>query len=132
MRPQALEAAATPNPDEATAEATPQAVGVSVDKEQSHDVDKPHNTSTKPSTPFGERTEGTESAAKLVEEVARGMKIAVNEAFTWVEKKTDELSAEQDSTGPYTSPATCAPSDLDVIASGILPAMPTQTQSRGK
>ena len=36
------------------------------------------------------------------------------------------MSSEQDSVGPYTSPAMCVPSDLDVIASGVLPAMPDQ------
>jgi hypothetical protein len=43
----------------------------------------------------------------------------------WAEKKVDRLSSteEHEITGPYTSLATCMPSDLDVIASGILPAV---------
>ncbi|CAO2654325.1 Nn.00g110580.m01.CDS01 [Neocucurbitaria sp. VM-36] len=125
MRPQALEAAATQNPNEDT----PQAVDVSTDATKDHNLEQPHSTSTKPATPFGERTDGTESAARLVDSAVRGMKVAVDGALAWAEKKTDELSAEEDSTGPYTSPATCVPSDLDAIASGILPAMPTQRQS---
>lgn len=59
------------------------------------------------------------------------MKAAVDGALTWAEKKSEELSLEQDSTGPYTSPATCVPSDLDAIANGILPAMPTERQPEG-
>jgi hypothetical protein len=85
-----------------------------------------------PSTPFGERTDGTQSAVKLVEDVVHGVKAAVEGALTWAEKKVDKLSAEeeQESTGPYTS-AACMPSDLDVIASGILPAMPAVRQHDG-
>lgn len=51
------------------------------------------------------------------------MKVAVDGAIAWVEKKAEALSSESDNNGPYTSPATCAPSDLDPIASGVLPAM---------
>lgn len=53
------------------------------------------------------------------------MKAAVDGAIAWAEKKADDLSSESDSTGPYTSPATCMQSDLDPIAGGIVPAMPT-------
>jgi hypothetical protein len=52
----------------------------------------------------------------------------VDGAVAWAEKKVEKLTSEGDSTGPYTSPATCAPSDMDVIASGVLPAMPTETK----
>jgi hypothetical protein len=60
------------------------------------------------------------------------VKAAVEGALTWAEKKVDRLSTEeeQESTGPYTS-AACMPSDLDVIASGILPAMPAVRQYNG-
>lgn len=42
------------------------------------------------------------------------------------------MSSEHDTTGPgpYASVATCAPSDLDPIASGIIPAMSTHKLSR--
>jgi hypothetical protein len=65
----------------------------------------------------------------VVEEIAHGVKVAVDGAVAWAEKKVEELTSEGDSTGPYTSPATCAPSDMDVIASGVLPGMPTETKS---
>jgi hypothetical protein len=87
--------------------------------------------SSTPSTPFGERTDGIESAANMVEEVVHGVKAAVDGAIAWAEKKVDALGSEQNSTGPYSSPATCMPSDLDVIASGVLPGMPTVRQYDG-
>jgi hypothetical protein len=44
-----------------------------------------------------------------------------------VEQKADKLSnEEEDGVGPYASPGLCTPSDLDAIATGILPAMPSQ------
>lgn len=79
--------------------------------------------SSETSTSFAERTDGTDSTAKLVEDVVHGVKAAVDGALAWAEKKVDELSAEKESTGPYTSPATCMPSDFDPIAGGMLPAM---------
>ena len=72
---------------------------------------------------MAQRIDGTHTAAKVLEEVAHGVKIAVDEAVAWVEKKAEALSSESDSTGPYTSPATCVPSDLDPIACGALPAV---------
>jgi hypothetical protein len=84
------------------------------------------STLAEPSTPFGQVTDGTQSAAKVVEEVVHGAKAAVDGAIVWATRKAEELSAEADSTGPYTSPATCMPSDLDAIATGVLPAMPTK------
>jgi hypothetical protein len=83
----------------------------------------PQSSETSTSTSFAERTEGTDSTAKLVEDVVHGVKAAVDGALAWAEKKVDELSAEKESTGPYTSPATCMPSDFDPIAGGMLPAM---------
>jgi hypothetical protein len=70
--------------------------------------------------PFGQLTDGTQSAAKVVEEAVHGVKVVVDGAIAWVGNKVDELSAESDSTGPYTPQATCVPSDLDPIASGVL------------
>lgn len=81
---------------------------------------------SQPSTPFGQRTDGTQSAAKAIEGVVHGVKVAVDGAIAWAGKKVDDLSLEADSTGPYTSQATCAPSDLDPIAGGILAAMSMQ------
>ncbi|KAF2711664.1 hypothetical protein K504DRAFT_351973, partial [Pleomassaria siparia CBS 279.74] len=49
----------------------------------------------------------------------------VDDAVAWVEKKAEKLS-EEEGVGPYASPATCMPSDLDAIATGILPAVPSQ------
>jgi hypothetical protein len=99
---------------------------------QSHSQSSGPPTPSAPSTPFGERTDGTQSAVKLVEDVVHGVKAAVEGALTWAEKKVDKLSAEEEheSTGPYTS-AACMPSDLDVIASGILPTMPAVRQHDG-
>jgi hypothetical protein len=54
------------------------------------------------------------------------VKAVVGGAIAWTEKKVDDLSSEADSIGPYTSQATCVPSDLDPIASGVLAAMPLQ------
>jgi len=59
------------------------------------------------------------------------VRTAVDSAIAWAEQKVDKLSAEQDTTGPYASPATCMPSDLDAIASGILPALPAARQYDG-
>lgn len=62
----------------------------------------------------------TTSTLKAAEEVAKGVKSVVDEAVAWAEEKVGKLSAkEEDGTGPYGSPATCAPSDLDPIATGI-------------
>jgi len=67
-----------------------------------------------------QRTDGTESVAKLVEDVAHEVKVVVDGALAWTEEKADKLSSEQDSARPYTSPATCAPSDFNPIAGGVL------------
>ncbi|KAF9696622.1 hypothetical protein EKO04_005559 [Ascochyta lentis] len=93
-------------------------------------------------TPFGQRTDGTESAAKVVEEAAQavesvveGFKAAVHEVVLWTEKKAEELAHSEDHAGPYDSPATCAGgvSDLDVMATGVLPAtMPVQEDGKDR
>jgi hypothetical protein len=100
-----------PCPDIKSSQARPQSAG----------PDAP----SAPSTPLGERTDRTQSAAKLVEEVVQSVKSVVDKGLTWAENKVDEMSSheEHENVGPYTSPATCVPSDLDVIASGILPAV---------
>ncbi|KAF2027231.1 hypothetical protein EK21DRAFT_91663 [Setomelanomma holmii] len=121
MRPNALEAATAQDPVEKKKKLKDEIT----EKSTQAPVARP-NTPTTPSTPFGQRTHGTQSAAKVVEEVVHGVKVAVDAAIAWAERKVDDLSSEADSTGPYTSPATCVPSDLDAIASGVLPAMPTQ------
>ncbi|KAF2477815.1 uncharacterized protein BDR25DRAFT_338554 [Lindgomyces ingoldianus] len=67
----------------------------------------PHSTTTRSSV--------TEGFVKKI----------VDDAVSWAEEKFEKLSVEQgQGVGPYASPATCAPSDLDPIASGVLPAMP--------
>jgi hypothetical protein len=131
MRPSALEAATTRNPEEGTA----QVDGTSPEDENVSNhlqtisvytyFTQPQSPATpkQPSTPFGQRIDGTQSAVKVVEEVVHGVKAAVDGAIAWAEKKADALSSESDSTGPYTSIATCVPSDMDPIASGALPAV---------
>ncbi|KAF1916253.1 hypothetical protein BDU57DRAFT_516246 [Ampelomyces quisqualis] len=135
MRPSALEAAARPMPDETMGQldgstpsdrSTPERPKDTAHTAQSEHVHKPSQTPEQPFTPFGQQTDGTESAAKAVEVVVHGMKVAVDGAITWAEKKVEKLGSNTDNTGPYTSPATCAPSDLDPIASGVLPAMSLQ------
>ncbi|CAI6334613.1 unnamed protein product [Periconia digitata] len=76
------------------------------------------------------------SALQAIENVAKGVKTVVTEAVAWVEDKAGEMTEKQEDTGPYSSLATCAPSDLDVIATGVLPAMPAEgsesdTKSKG-
>ena len=131
MRPNALEAATTRDPDEGIAQVN----GTSSENKNVSDrfYDYSHHTyfmqpqspdtPKQPSTPFGQRIDGTQSAAKVVEDVVHGVKAAVDGAIAWAEKKADALSSESDRTGPYTSPATCVPSDLDPIASGALSAV---------
>jgi hypothetical protein len=98
--------------------------------DQSHTPCEPLDAQTKPSTLLGERTDSTGSAAKMVQDVVNGVKTAIQGAVAWTEKKADDLVSSEDSTGPYASPATCAVSDLDPIATGILPAaMPTQNEN---
>lgn len=63
---------------------------------------------------------------QVVDGVVNGVKAAIDGVLTWAEEKVEELGAEQEDTGPYSSPALCAPSDLDPIASGVLPAMPSR------
>ena len=76
-------------------------------------------------------TEASPTAATIVSEVVQSVKTAVDGALAWAEQKVDKLGAEQDTTGPYASPATCMPFDLDAIASGILPALPAARQYDG-
>lgn len=93
-------------------------------------------------TPFGQRTDGTETAAKAVEEIAQAaegvvesVKAAVHEVVAWTERKGDELARSEDHAGPYDSPAMAAGgiSDLDVIATGVLPAtVPAQEDEKDK
>ncbi|KAF3010815.1 hypothetical protein E8E13_008499 [Curvularia kusanoi] len=75
-------------------------------------------------TPFGQRTDGAESAAKAVEGVVEGLKTVVHKAVAWTEKKAEGLAHSEDRAGPYDSPATATAgiSDLDAIATGVLPA----------
>lgn len=66
----------------------------------------------------------TISAAKVAGDLAKGVKTVIDEAIEWTEKKVDELTVDkEEGVGPYASPATCVPSELDPIASGVMPAM---------
>lgn len=135
MRPSALEAATRPMSDEDTGQfdgitpnenGRPEGQKDGTHPAESEHVDQPSHAPEQPPTPFGQQTDGTESAAKAVEAAVHGMRAAVEGAVAWAEKKVEELGSKADNTGPYTSPATCAPSDMDPIASGVLPAMPPQ------
>ncbi|KAH8727858.1 hypothetical protein GQ44DRAFT_648163 [Phaeosphaeriaceae sp. PMI808] len=121
MRPNALDAATSLT----LGEDARYTDGTSMDNQSSKFSDAQSN---RPSTPFGQRTDGTQSTVMAVEEAIHGVKAAVDGAIAWAEKKVDKLASATESTGPYDSPATCAPSDLDVIASGVLPAMPPQEE----
>jgi hypothetical protein len=92
---------------------------------QPHTPSEQHSKDTKSTAkvsegaPFGQQTEGTQSAAKVVEEVVHSVKAAVDGAIAWAEKKVDDLSSELE--------AMCVPSDLDPIVGGLgAAAMPTQ------
>ncbi|KAF2445338.1 hypothetical protein P171DRAFT_484032 [Karstenula rhodostoma CBS 690.94] len=67
-------------------------------------------------------------ASKLksaVENVASTVKTAASSVLEWTEAKAEKLTAQkEDGTGPYGSVSTCAPSDLDPIGQGVLPALP--------
>lgn len=66
----------------------------------------------------------TTSATQVAGDVAKGVKTALEDVVIWAEKKAEKLSEEnEEGVGPYGSPATCIPSDLDPIASGVMPAM---------
>jgi hypothetical protein len=143
IRPNALQAAAAIRPSseeglrkpdgiEFNEKSPPEEQPDAAQAAQSEHVKKPSYTPKSPSTPFGQHTDGTESAAKAVEVVVHGVKVAVDGTIAWAEKKVEELGSTTDNIGPYTSPATCAPSDLDPIASGVLPAMPLQQENGAK
>ncbi|KAF2822777.1 hypothetical protein CC86DRAFT_372590 [Ophiobolus disseminans] len=120
MRPSALDAATARDPDDGAGKVG----GTNSENERPCSPATPKQ----PSTPFGQRIAGTQSAAKVVEEVAHGVKVAVDTAIAWAEKKVDALGSESDSAGPYASTATCVPSDLDPIAAGVIPAVTTQRE----
>jgi hypothetical protein len=71
--------------------------------------------------------DGIYKASTLVSEVIHSAKTAVDDALSWAEKKVGSLGSGKGGTGPYDSPATCAPSDLDAITSSILPAVPKKS-----
>jgi hypothetical protein len=149
MRPKALEAVAAQDNEEKSSEMNPPAQQqvnsltrisyiLHVDARQVHscqDQDtlsaSSKSVSDTSAATTNVTTEALPTAAKIVSEVVQTVKTAVDGAIAWAERKADKLSTEQDTTGPYTSPATCMPSDLDVIASGILPAMPAARQYDG-
>jgi hypothetical protein len=75
------------------------------------------------------------TAADVASSAASTVKTAVDDALAWTEAKIEKLSAEtEDGTGPYGSMSTCAPSDLDPIGQGVLPAVlpvPKVNESEG-
>ncbi|EOA84975.1 hypothetical protein ACJQWK_06571 [Exserohilum turcicum] len=125
MRPEALEAAKAPVAQDSM---QPASTGSSGTEQVLPDTDAtPADSSSESTAPTATDSKGeTAGATTLVAEVLQGAKSAVDDALTWAEKKVGSLGLEQGSTGPYDSPATCMPSDLDAIASGILPAMPSK------
>ena len=90
-----------------------------------------HQVATYEDQDQGVMPHATISAVRLTEDIA---KAAINEAVAWVEQKADKLSNEdEDGVGPYASPGLCAPSDLDVIATGVLPTMSShETGEKGE
>lgn len=58
----------------------------------------------------------------------------MHEAVAWTGKKAEELARSDDQMGPYDSPATAAGgiSDLDVIATGVLPAITPMQHGGGR
>jgi len=112
MRPTALDAATTQNSEE---EARPE-----------ESPKSPASTKPSPTAPAEDKTHASPSVGHVVDGVVSGVKAAIDGVLTWAEDKVEELGAEPEDTGPYSSPALCAPSDLDPIASGVLPAMPSR------
>ncbi|KAJ4354981.1 hypothetical protein N0V95_003317 [Ascochyta clinopodiicola] len=138
IRPGALEAAAADPGEKGHSEAE----ASMVQQEDVHPPEQSRPPLNRLNTPFGQRTDGTEAAAKVVEEAAQavegvieGFKAAVHEAVLWAEKKAEVLAHSEDHAGPYNSPATCAGgvSDLDVMATGVLPAtIPVQEDGKDR
>lgn len=70
----------------------------------------------------------TTSTVKVVGDIAEGMKSAITGVVKWAEKKADDLGKENEGgVGPYASPATCIPNELDPLSSGVMPAMEAET-----
>ncbi|KAH6864735.1 hypothetical protein BKA58DRAFT_231423 [Alternaria rosae] len=126
MRPKALEAAAVQ--DNGRKSPAERQIHSPQDQDTPVASTAPASITNSSTTGTDGTIEATPTAATIVSEVVQSVKIVVDGAIAWAEQKIDKLSAEQDTTGPYASPATCMPSDLDAIASGILPAMPAARQ----
>ncbi|EUC51414.1 hypothetical protein COCMIDRAFT_204 [Bipolaris oryzae ATCC 44560] len=137
MRPEALEAAKALADQENRQPASTGSSGT----EHSLPQDTPNNvptTVTHSPSPSHDTVRSTHDtagdasrASTLLSEVIQGAKTAVGDVLAWAEKKVGSLDSEKGGAGPYDSPATCMPSDLDAIASGILPAMPSKSQRDG-
>ncbi|UPX09529.1 uncharacterized protein EKO05_0000217 [Ascochyta rabiei] len=151
MKPEALDAFATQSIRPGTLEAaaaSPGETGRSMteasvtQQEKVHLPEQRRPPLNRLNTPLGQRIDGTEAAAKVVEEAAQvvegvvqGVKAAIHEAVLWAEKKAEVLAHSEDHAGPYDSPATCAGgvSDLDVMATGVLPAtIPVQEDGKDR
>jgi hypothetical protein len=82
----------------------------------------PKTTSDAPLLPHA-ASSALSTAAGVASNATFTVKTAVDDALAWTEAKVEKLSAKtEDGTGPYGSVSTCAPSDLDPIAQGVLPA----------
>ncbi|RAR10002.1 hypothetical protein DDE83_005217 [Stemphylium lycopersici] len=134
MRPEALEAATSQVPQ---GEMQPAPTGSSgTNRVFPYDGSNTNQPSSLPSQSRLESTtfmadnitDDSSRATTLISEVIHGARAAVDDALAWAEKTVEALGSNQDGVGPYDSPGTCMPSDLDPIASGILPAMPNKTQ----
>ncbi|KAH9869313.1 hypothetical protein IAQ61_006519 [Plenodomus lingam] len=117
MRPEALDAATAPDAEKGQPPS---------DKTKSATPKKSPVPTTRPGSPPSDEADNTHSVGQVVEKVVHEVKAVIDGVLSWAEDKADGLSAKQDDTGPYSSPALCAPSDMDPIASGILPAMPSE------
>ncbi|CAA9957285.1 hypothetical protein PTMSG1_00893 [Pyrenophora teres f. maculata] len=128
MRPDALEAATT-NDTRKSMNSSRTNSPAQQQVERDHKSKTPiASTDGTSSTTDNTGEEQTSAASTLVSEVVQSVKAAVDDALTWAENKVDGLNLGQESAGPYTSPATCMPSDLDVIASGLMPAVQSTMQ----
>ncbi|KAI4952865.1 hypothetical protein J4E86_006401 [Alternaria arbusti] len=130
MRPKALEAITAHNTEEKTPARQRTSPHQNQDTTNSSSA-SPRSASNSSTISTDGTSEATPTVATIVSDVVETVKTAVDSAIAWAEQKVDKLSAEQDTTGPYASPATCMPSDLDAIASGILPALPATRQYDG-
>ncbi|KAK7183383.1 hypothetical protein DPSP01_000487 [Paraphaeosphaeria sporulosa] len=104
----------TPHADESTAAPT---------YENIYHASPPRTTSDAPLLPHAHSALST--VTDIASSAASTVKTTASSARKWTEAKVEKLNAKKDDgTGPYGSVSTCAPSDLDPIGQGVLPALP--------